>query len=106
MVPTLVLGYILVRGSREEMETGNTISEFKRAEVCTGSKTWFTTVYTEDKTMATDWTRSHCCRARCGTMSPSDLQDDCELFSDGRWWMKRREKNIWINIRINMSSSL
>ena len=41
-----------------------------------------------------------------GTMSPSDLQDDCELFSDGRWWMKRREKNIWINIRIHMSSSL
>ena len=69
VVPTLVLGYILVPGSREEMATGNIISEFKRAEVCTGSKTCFTTVYTEDKTMAADWTHSHCCRARCGTFS-------------------------------------
>ena len=69
MVPPLVLGYVLVRGSREEMETGNTISESKRVEACTGGKTWFTTAYTEDETLITDWPRSH----RCGAEAAPSL---------------------------------
>ena len=51
------------------METGNTISESKRVEACTGGKTWFTTAYTEDETLITDWPRSH----RCGAEAAPSL---------------------------------
>ena len=64
MVPAPVRGYILVHGSREEMDTGNTISGFKRVEVCACSETRLTTVHTEDRIRSADWTHLRCCGGR------------------------------------------
>ena len=115
MVPPLVLGYVLVRGSREEMETGNTISESKRVEACTGGKTWFTTAYTEDETLSTDWPRSH----RCGAEAAPSLcahvywvrpllayADDAALAAESEelrsLLMKVKEKSEKAGLKLNI----
>ena len=46
------------------MDTGNTISGFKRVEVCTCSETRLTTVHTEDRIRSADWTHLRCCGGR------------------------------------------
>ena len=115
VVPPLVLGYVLVRGSREEMETGNTISESKRVEACTGGKTWFTTAYTEDETLIMDWPRSH----RCGAEAAPSLcahvywvrpllayADDAALAAEGEelrsLLMKVKEKSEKAGLKLNI----
>ena len=97
------------------METGNTISESKRVEACTGGKTWFTTAYTEDETLITDWPRSH----RCGAEAAPSLcahvywvrpllayADDAALAAESEelrtLLMKVKEKSEKAGLQVNI----
>ena len=92
VVLTLVLGYVPAHGSREEMETGNTISEFSRVEVRTCSKTRFTPVCVQDKTMSTDWVRI-VVEAGCGvsTLRPTYIGWAHSLLN-ALWWVFNKER--------------
>lgn len=92
VVLTLVLGYAPARGSREEMETGNTISEFSRAELCTCSRIWFAPVGIQDKTTSADCVRI-AVEAGCGVsaLRPTHVGWGHSLLN-ALWWVFNKER--------------